>query len=180
MHRGPPIRQEPTSARAAGARGSAGSAKHEDVDGEHIEIHRLEVQQQRLGHRGPRIAKEDRRIGVVLEIGSAKFRGGISHLRDVKGEQEQMGDIDLPNATENPGAADRETLLPHLAAIDQGSRVPGNKDEDFRRIAETVIADGDPAGDIDHAMRWNVVEEDHPKRQSSKEIQPKITLHRHT
>jgi hypothetical protein len=107
--------------------------------------------------------KENGRVGVVLEIRSIEFRAGICHFRNVKSEQEQMSDIDLPSAAQNLCGPYQETLLPHFAAVHQRCRVARYENKDFGCVTETVVADGDLAGNIAHLMRGNVVEEDHPE-----------------
>ena len=63
-----------------------------------------------------------------------------------------------------------ESALVHRPAVDEGRGVAGDEDEDFGGVAETVIADGDPA----HQIGRNVVEKDQPERQPAEQVKPQV------
>src|SRR5215831_18057711 len=85
-----------------------------------------------------------------------------------------MSDIDLPCALEHPGGSHDKTMLAHRAAIDEGRRVTGDEYENFGRVAEAIVPDGNPADRV----RWNVIEEDQPEREPAEQIKPKIAFGR--
>ena len=86
-----------------------------------------------------------------------------------------MGDVDLPGALEDARARHHDAAVAHLAAIHEGGGVAGDENEDFRRVAEAVIADGDPA----HHVGRNVIEEDQPQRQPAKKVEAEIPAGRY-
>ena len=59
-----------------------------------------------------------------------------------------MRDVDLPDPLEDARGGDDEALLQHRAAIDERRGVAGNENEDFRGVAEAVIADREPGQDV--------------------------------
>src|SRR5262245_42640233 len=65
-------------------------------------------------------------------------------------------------------------MLLHRAAIDEGSRVPRDENENLGRVAKAIIADGDPV----HRIGRNMIEENQPERESSEQIKPEITFGR--
>ena len=143
-----------------------------EVERQHVHVHRLKLQQQRLN---------DGDVGVLEEIEHAHFLAvewigkavcDIGDLSEIDGEQEYVRHIDLPGPLEHAGAGDDEAVLAHGAAIDEGRSIAGNEDEDLGRIAEAVIADGDPA----HCIGRNVVEKDQPESDTAKQVKPKIAF----
>ena len=102
-------------------------------------------------------------------------RRDVGDLGDVDREQEDVGHIDLPGPLQDARAGDDEAALHHGAAIDESRRVAGNEDEDFGRVAEAVVADGEPGDDV---VR-HVIEKDQPEREPAKQIEPQIASGRH-
>ncbi len=85
-----------------------------------------------------------------------------------------MRDVNLPCAFEHPRRRDDEAVLAHRPAVDEGRRVTGDEDENFRSVAKSVVADRKPA----HGVGRNMVEEDQPKRESAEQIKPEIAFGR--
>ena len=85
-------------------------------------------------------------------------------------ENEDMRDIDCQARLRMRALGDDEAALAHGAAVDEGRRVAGDEDEDLGRVGEAVIADRDPVDDV----RRNMVEEDQPKREAAKQVQPQV------
>ena len=119
--------------------------------------------------------------GILHEIEHAHLFGiervveavrDIGDLGEIDREQEHMRHIDLPGALEHAGGGDDEAVRLHGAAIDEGRGVAGDEDEDLGGVAETVIADGDPA----HRIGRNMVEEDQPEREPAEQIKPQIAF----
>ena len=96
----------------------------------------------------------------------------ISDLGEIDRKQEHVRDIDLPRALEHAGAGDNEPVLAHGAAIDEGRSIARDEDENLGRVAEAVIADGDPT----HRIGGNVVEEDQPEGDASEQVKPQIAF----
>ena len=67
-------------------------------------------------------------------------------------------------------ARHHDAAVVHLAAVDERRRVAGDEDEDLGRVAEAVIADGDPA----HDVRRDVVEKDQPQREPAKQVEAEV------
>ena len=88
----------------------------------------------------------------------------------IDGEQEHVRDIDLPGALQDAGARDDEAALAHRAAVDEGRGIAGDEDEDLGRVAEAVIADGEPGDDVVRDM----VEEDQPEREPAEQVEPQV------
>ena len=77
-------------------------------------------------------------------------------------EQENLREIDLSGAVQDPGRGVDQPPTPDHRTIDIGVGLTGNENEDLGRIAESIIANPDPADDV----RRDVVEEDQQQRQS--------------
>ena len=56
--------------------------------------------------------------------------------------------------------------------VDVAGQIAGNEHEELGSIAESVVAKRQPGYDV---VR-NVIEENHPQPQATKEIEPKVTL----
>ena len=81
-----------------------------------------------------------------------------------------MGHVDLPGAPQDVGASNDESAFTHLLSIDECGRVARDENKYFGRVAEPVIADRDPG----HDVRGDVIQEDQPKRDAAKQIEPQI------
>ena len=114
--------------------------------------------------------QESKNVRLFGEQRLMEPRRRVGELGDVEDEQEQVGDVNLPAAPQDPRRRDDEPVLLDRAAVDQRGRIPGNEDEDFAGVAQAVIADRDPADDV----RGNVIEKDQPERQSAEEIQTQV------
>ena len=90
-----------------------------------------------------------------------RIAGDIGDLGDIDDREEHEGHVELPHPLQDARAAHDEAALQHHPAIDESRRVAGDEDEDFGRVAEAEIADGDPA----HRVGRHMVEEDEPERQ---------------
>jgi hypothetical protein len=67
---------------------------------------------------------------------------------------------------------EHKTALAHGAAVDESRGVARDENENFGGVAETVIADGDPADDVFR----NMIEEDQPQRHAAEQIEAQIAL----
>src|SRR5215217_1723613 len=83
-----------------------------------------------------------------------------------------MRDIDLPGSLKHPGARNRHPAVAHRTSVHECRGIAGDEDENFRRVAETVVTDRDPAHDVGR----DVVEKDQPERDPSKQIKPQVAL----
>src|SRR5205085_7256842 len=107
-----------------------------------------------------------RHIEFVDDVDILEAVGDIADRNDIDHEQDDVSDVELPHALEQPGGADDKTALDHHPGIDERRRVPGNKDEQVRGVTKTVIAGGDP---VHHIVR-DVVEKDRPVRDAAKQV----------
>ena len=85
-----------------------------------------------------------------------------------------MRDVDLPCALEHPRGGNDETMLLHRTAVDKGRGIAGDENENLGRVAEAIVADGNPADRIGR----NVIEEDQPEREAAEQIKPEIAFGR--
>ena len=85
-----------------------------------------------------------------------------------------MGDINLPCALEHPGLGDNETVLLHRATINESRGVAQDEHLNLGRVAEAVVADGNPA----YGVGRNVIEENQPERKAAEQIEPEIAFGR--
>ena len=150
------------------------SEQQHDIQRQHVHVHRLELQQQRLDHGD---------VGLLEEIEHAHFlaveriveaRRDIGDFGEVDGEQEDVRDINLPGALEQAGGGDDEAVLAHRTAVDEGRGIAGDEDKDLSGVGKAVIADRDPA----HRVGWDMVEEDQPQGYAAEQVQPQIAFGR--
>jgi hypothetical protein len=83
-----------------------------------------------------------------------------------------VGDVDLPDAAQDARAGDHEAALAHFPAVDEGRGVAGDENEDLGRVAEAVVANGDPGDEIGR----DVIEKDQPQREATEQIEPQIAF----
>ena len=81
-----------------------------------------------------------------------------------------MRDIDLPGSPQDLRTRYHEAALAHLPAIHECRGIARYEHEDLGRIAEAVIADGDPGNEIG----GNMVEKNQPQRDPAEQIEPEI------
>jgi len=79
-------------------------------------------------------------------------------------------DIELPDAAVDARRGTHPALARHHAGIGDHRGIARDEDEDFRGVAKTVIAHGQPAHDIGR----DVVDEDEPQRQPAEQVEPDI------
>src|SRR5262249_15078953 len=144
--------------------------QQDDVERQDVHVGRLELEQQRLddGHIGLLEEIEDVHLLGVERVLEA--RGDVGDLGEIDREQEHVGDVDLPGSPQDVGAGDAEAAFAHLLAVDERGGVAGDEDEDFRRVAEAVVADGSPGDQVG----GNVVEKNQPQRDAAEQIEPQI------
>ena len=163
---GRPAQQEPQERREAD--------QQHDVERQHVHVHRLELQQERLDERHVRVIQEveDAHLLAVERV----LEGGrqIGDLGEVDDEQEHVGDVDLPGPPQDAGARDHQAALAHRPPIDECRGVARNEDEDLGGVAEAIVADRHPA----HDVRRNMVEEDQPERDTPEQVEPEVALGR--
>jgi hypothetical protein len=63
------------------------------------------------------------------------------NLSEEDREQKHVCDVDLPHPAQNARGRHNEAGIAHRTAVDKGSGVAGNENEDFGGVAESVIAD---------------------------------------
>jgi len=141
-----------------------------DIERQHVEIDRLELEEQALPQRLGGVVDQADHVELVDQFGIAKAQRQIADRGDVDHEQDDMGDIELPDALGQPGGADDEAAVQHHPRIDEGGGVSGNENEQVGGVAEPVIAGGDPVHDI----VWNVIQIDRPVRDPAKQVEPEV------
>ena len=83
-----------------------------------------------------------------------------------------MRHVELPDASENARAAHQQPALAHSTTINQRGRVARDEHEYLGGVAEAEITDRERIDNVG----GDVVDEDQPKRQAAKEIEPKVAL----
>src|SRR5262249_46658069 len=137
---------------------------------QHVEVDRAEFQENRL---------ENRLIGVLTQAQQLHFLdqavrvsgdGDIGDLCREGDEQQDVRDIELPDAAVDAHRGLGPAFAHHHPTVGDYRRVARDEDEDFGGIAEPVIAHGDPADDV----VGNVVEIDEPQRQPAEQVEPDV------
>src|SRR4029077_7969032 len=119
-----------------------------DVERQHVEIDRLEFKEQALPKRLGRIVDQADDVELVHQFGIAETQREIADRGDIDHEQDDVGDIELPDPLGQPGGADDEATFQHHPGIDEGGGISGNEDEEVGCVAKSVVAGGDPVHDI--------------------------------
>ena len=83
-----------------------------------------------------------------------------------------MSNVHLPGPHDEPLDGSDKIAGLNNRRVDEADQIAGNKHEEFGGIAEPVVAKGQPGNNV---VR-DVVEENHPQAQATKEIEPKVTL----
>jgi hypothetical protein len=136
----------------------------------HVEIDRLELEDQSLPQGFGRVVDQADNVEFVDQLGIAEAQRQVADRGDVDHEQDDMGDIELPDPLGQPSRADDEAAFQHHPGIDEGGGVAGNEDEQVGGVTEPVIAGGDPV----HDVVGNVVEVDRPVRDPAKQVEPEV------
>src|SRR5690606_37963721 len=89
---------------------------------------------------------------------------------DIDHEQNDMGDVKLPDSFEQPCCTDDETAVEHHVGVDERSSVAGNENEQVGGVAEPVVARRDP---IDGVI-WNMIEENRPVGDAAKQVKTEV------
>ena len=131
-----------------GQHGPVGLAQHDpqhrreqahqhDVERQHVEVDGLELQEQALPQRFGRVVDQADDVELVDQLGIAEPQRQIADRGDIDHEQDDMGDIELPDPLGQPGGADDEAALQHHPGIDKGGGVAGDENEEVGGVAET-------------------------------------------
>jgi hypothetical protein len=72
----------------------------------------------------------------------------IGDLGEIDCEEKHMRDIDLPGSAQDMRTGYHKAALAHLPAIHECRGIARYEHEDLGRIAEAIIADGDPGDEI--------------------------------
>src|SRR5262249_4487946 len=107
------------------------------------------------------------RVERILEAGSH-----VGNLCEIDRKQKDVRDIDLPGTPQDAGAGDDEATLAHVLGVDEGGGIAGDENEDFGRVAETIVANRDPGDEVG----GNVIEKDQPQRDTAEQIEPQIAF----
>src|SRR5262249_52734361 len=146
----------------------------QDVERQDVHVYRLELQQQRLKDCHVRILEEVEDAHFLVEQRIVVTVRDIGDLCEIDRKQEHVRHVDLPRPLEYPRRRHYEAMLLHGAAVDEGRRITGDEYEYFGRVAEAVVADGNPI----HHIGWNVIEKYQPERKASEQIKPEIAFGR--
>ncbi len=123
-------------------------AHQHDVERQHVEVDRLELQEQALPQRFGGVVDQADDVELVDQLGIAEPQCEIADRGDIDHEQDDMGDIELPDPLGQPGGADDEAAFQHHPGIDERGGIAGDEDEQVGGVAEPVIAGGDPVHDV--------------------------------
>ena len=143
-----------------------------DIERQHVHVDRAKLQQQRL---------HDGDIGLFEKIEDAHFfgvervleaGGDVGNLGQEDREQEDVGDIDLPDPLEDASARHYEAAVGHGAAVDESRRIARDENEDFGGVAEAVVTDRQPGEQVGR----QVIDEDQPQRQTAKQVKTQFAL----
>ncbi len=141
-----------------------------DVERQHVEVGRLELEDQPLEDRLDRIVVQARDIEFVQQRRLIVALGRPADRRDVDDEQQHVCDIELPDPLQQLHRADDESALEHHLRVDESGGIPGDEHEQVRGIAEAVVPRRHPG---DEVVR-NVIEVDRPVGNAAKQVEPKI------
>ncbi len=141
-----------------------------DVKRQHVEIDRLEFEEQPLAQRLGRVVDEACDIELVDDLGIAELQREIADRDDVNHEQDDVGDVELPDPLGQACGADEEAAFDHHPGVDERGGIAGNENEEVGGVAETVIPRGDPV----HDVVGNVVQKNRPVRDPAKQVEPEI------
>ncbi len=147
--------------------------KHQhDIERQHVHVDGTKSQQQRLDDGDVRLLEKIHdshffRIQRVLETG-----GDVGNLREEDREQKHVRDINLPDPPQDARGRHHETGLEHRAAVNERRGIARDENEDLGGVAESVIADREPGQKVGR----QVVDEDQPQRQPTKQIEPQFAL----
>jgi len=72
----------------------------------------------------------------------------ISDFGEVDHEEEDVGDIDLPDTLQEPRRADDKPTFEHHPRKDKSDSVAGNEDEEIRCVAKAVVPRRHPVHDV--------------------------------
>ena len=141
-----------------------------DVERQHVEVERLELQDQPLEDRLDRIVDQAGDIELVDDLRLVPALRDEADRGDIDDEQQNVRDVELPDALQEPRRADQEAALQHDLGVHKRGGVAGDEDEQVRGVAEAVVADRQPVHDV---VR-NVIEEDPPVGDSPEQIEAKV------
>ncbi|MGY4487942.1 hypothetical protein ACVWWR_007133 [Bradyrhizobium sp. LM3.2] len=142
-----------------------------DVEWQHVEIERLEAQEQALAQRLGGVVDQTGDVELVDHLGIAEAQRQIADRGDVDHEQDDVCDVELPDPLGQPRGADEKATLKHHPGIDEGGGVAGDEDEQVGGVGKAVIAGGDPV----HHIVGDMVEKDRPVRDAAKQVEPEVT-----
>ena len=77
---------------------------------------------------------------------------------DIHNEQHDMGDIELPDALEQPRCTNDEAAIQDHSRVDEGRSISRDENEQVCGIAESEIPSRDPV----HRVVGHVIEKDRP------------------
>ena len=143
----------------------------DDVERQHVEVDRLELQQQALAQRFDGAVDQACDIELVDDLGVAEALRDIADRNDIDHEQDDVGDIELPDPLGQPGGADDEAAFEHHPGVDKGGGIAGDENEQIGGVAEAVIPCRHPVHDI----VGNVIQKDRPVRDPAKQVEPEVT-----
>jgi hypothetical protein len=105
-----------------------------------------------------------------------EFPDRARDLRREKQEQHDVSNVHLPDACPQPLEGGEKIAGLNYRTIDVAGQMTGNEHEEFGGIAEAVISQRQPGNEI---VR-NVIGENHPQPYAAEQIEPEVTLERHT
>jgi hypothetical protein len=145
-------------------------AHQHDIERQHVEVDGLEFEEQALAQGLGGVVDEAGDVELVDEVGIAEAQRQVADCGDIDHEQDDMGDVELPDALGQPGRADDEAALQHHPGVDERGSIAGNEDEQVGGVAEAVIPRGDPI----HHIIGDMIEIDRPVRDAAKQVEPEV------
>src|SRR6516164_5939078 len=110
----------------------------------------------------------DPHLVVVHRVVESRHR--VRHFGDEDHEEENVSDIELPGAAQDPRRGVERTLQLERAAINQSGCVTGDEDKDFRCIVELNRLNSKVAEDV----LWNMVDKYKDQSETTKEVETEI------
>ena len=90
-----------------------------DVERKHVQIDGLEFEDEALPQRLGRVVDQARDVELVDDLQIAKSQREVTDRCDIDHEQNDVGDVELPDTLGQAGGADDETALKHHSSIDE-------------------------------------------------------------
>ena len=142
-----------------------------DVERQHVQVDGLELEQQSLAQRFGCVIDEACDVELVDQLGIHEASREKTDRDDVDDEQDDVRDIELPDALGEAGGADDKAAIDHHPRVDEGGGIARDEHEQVGGVGKPVVPGRDPVDDV----VGDVVQKDRPVRDPAKQVEPEIT-----